>query len=262
MKILMLADLHSRRAWFEWIAGRQVDAVLIAGDLLDGFSSVGPLPQMAAVRDWAARLNIPLALSSGNHDGNYEASVPVADLSGIDPTWIPFLAAPRWMDTLERPGVVVDARSAVVDWGGQPAVVSTIPFSPGMEGPAVCSRLWDQGAHLRRTGHGPWFVLHHEPPEATAVGGTMGDPALTWKIEEYQPDFVLSGHLHAQPYTGSFADRIGRTWCFNPGAPILSKVRAAAVPNHILLDTEARTATWFATPSTGRTSIEKTLSLQ
>lgn len=46
MKILMLADLHYRKEWFRWIEQQEVDAVLIAGDLLDGFSDGGLLPQM------------------------------------------------------------------------------------------------------------------------------------------------------------------------------------------------------------------------
>jgi len=77
------------------------------------------------------------------------------------------------------------------------------------------------------------------------------------KERECQPDFVLSGHIHEQPYDGNFAGRIDRTWCFNPGRPALDR----AIPNHILLDTAKRTATWYATPNVGRQPIKKEISL-
>lgn len=261
MKILLTADLHGRGVWFDWLTACGADVILIAGDLLDGFSSSGVLPQMVAISRWAARVPCALALSSGNHDANFPGAIPPTEWNAADPLTTSMALAPRWMDTLARPDVIVDGCSEVTDWNGAKFVVSTIPFAPGFEGPQLANSLWEAGARLRREHRVPWFVLHHEPPEATAVGGTMGDPSLVWKIEEYQPDYVLSGHLHAQPYTGSFADRIGHTWCFNAGAPILSKALRAKVPNHILLDTVSRTASWFATPSTGRVTIRKTICL-
>ena len=71
--------------------------------------------------------------------------------------------------------------------------------------------------------------------------------------QEYQPDYVGSGHMHAQPCFGDFADRIGRTWCFNPGAPEAGGMHLANVRNHIILDTMAGTAIKASRPSLHQT---------
>jgi len=91
----------------------------------------------------------------------------------------------------------------------------------------------------------------------------MGDASLAWMIEEYQPDYVLSGHIHGQPYHphGNFAERIGTTWCFNPGAPSVAQTEHANVPNHILLDTVAEHAVWHAKPMLGTETILHRISI-
>ena len=86
--------------------------------------------------------------------------------------------------------------------------------------------------------------MHHAPPEdsPTSWGGrrSFGDAELRSWIERYQPDVVLSGHVHQSPYIegGSWADRIGRTWIFNAGHQL------GPVPSHVLIDTDAGTASW------------------
>ena len=70
MRILLLADIHSQGQWYRWIASQNADLTVIAGDLLDGFSNEGLLTQKLSFSNWVARFPSPLALSSGNHDGN------------------------------------------------------------------------------------------------------------------------------------------------------------------------------------------------
>lgn len=262
MKLLLTSDLHSRWHWFDWIAEAEVDAILIGGDLLDGFSPEGLLPQMVAVSQWAAGLRCPLAVCSGNHDANFPGAIPPTELVGMDQRSRIMALSPRWMDTLDRSGVVGDGRSEVVEWGGQKAVVSTIPYS-GFDDEHLTGSLWDAGDRLRREHRIPWFVLNHEPPAGTAVGGSMGDASLHWMIEEYQPDYVLSGHIHGQPYhpDGNFAERIGTTWCFNPGAPPFDIQQKAKTPNHIWLDTFAMTAVWHAEATAGQVPITRSVPL-
>ena len=67
-----------------------------------------------------------------------------------------------------------------------------------------------------------------------------GDTELGGWIERLRPDMVLTGHVHEPPFkpTGSWADRIGPTWVFNPGRQI------GPVPAHIVIDLEAGAATW------------------
>ena len=47
----------------------------------------------------------------------------------------------------------------------------------------------------------------------------LGDPFLREWISRFEPDLVLSGHIHNAPFypEGSWIDRIGKTWVFNPG---------------------------------------------
>jgi Icc-related predicted phosphoesterase len=51
---------------------------------------------------------------------------------------------------------------------------------------------------------------------------------------------VLSGHIHNAPFYpgGSWVDRIGHTWVFNPGRMI------GAEPTSLTIDLDAQTAEW------------------
>jgi len=57
---------------------------------------------------------------------------------------------------------------------------------------------------------------------------------------------VLTGHIHQSPFRqgGSWVDRIGETWVFNSGRQI------GPVPCHIVIDTEACSATWMSLAGT------------
>lgn len=257
MKLLLLADLHFHKDWYQWIAAQSADLTAIAGDLLDAFSPVGLQPQMVFIKKWVDEFRGPLALSSGNHDDNIEGGA----ISGQDfpvtnrEATMALLSHKYWMDALERADVVTDRRSQVLQTPAGAIVVTTIPYDFTAE--AWTDALWEQGSKLRRLHRARWLVLHHEPPEGTSVGGDMGDPSLNEKIDKYQPHYVLSGHLHDQPYRQTFANKIGSTWCFNPGMPEPSVAAKAKFPNHILLDVHAGTATWNATPNQGRTRISE-----
>ena len=266
MRILLLADLHYREDWYHWLAAQGADLTVIAGDLLDGFSPGGLMPQMLGLSGWCAKFPGNLAVSSGNHDGNepggsYDpeglADLPEEKRDAL----APMLHAEHWMDCLERAGLVTDGRTSIVQTPGGAVIVTTIPFNHWMHGDTMADELWQEGQRLRRLSRTPWIVLHHEPPADTTVGGSMGDPELFYKIREYRPNFVVSGHLHGQPYRGSFADEIDGTWCFNPGCPVLSRAMKSKIPNHIVLDLSARTATWRAIPNVGRVPIIKQIRL-
>ncbi len=266
MRILLLADIHYREPWYFWLAEQKSDLAVIAGDLLDCFRPCGLLPQMIGVSNWCAKFSGNLALCSGNHDGNEPGGSinpgGLADLPEEQHEAIAqMLLSKHWMDCLERPGLVTDGRSSILEAPQGAVVVTTIPYSPWLRGNEVADELWQAGQRLRISSLSPWLVLHHEPPADTAVGGPMGDPELFYKIREYSPDFVISGHLHAQPYKGSFADKIGGTWCFNPGCPEPTRAMKSKIPNHIALNLSARTATWYATPNVGQVPIFKEMRL-
>ena len=64
--------------------------------------------------------------------------------------------------------------------------------------------------------------MAHVPPDGTRVSWVgrryFGDAVLTEWIAEYEPDIVLSGHVHQSPFRkgGSWVDKLGNTW-LRPG---------------------------------------------
>ena len=66
----------------------------------------------------------------------------------------------------------------------------------------------------------------------------------TWPVRSTNtnPTWYFAGHVHESPFKpdGAWADRVGRTWVFNPGNQI------GPVPAHIVLDLDARRATWVS----------------
>jgi predicted phosphodiesterase len=267
MKILHLSDLHLNRAWLEW-AGQQAphyDLVCVSGDLLDMFSRQAPLYGMVVIKKWADEFPGRLALCSGNHDGNDPAMTPPAHLLprlGVKDRRHAekLMLQERWMDALARAEVITDGRSELLPISENRVVVTTIPY----DFTAVLwhEDLWRAGARLRRESGAPWIVLHHEPPTDTKVGGPFGNSGLPYLVEKYQPNFLLSGHIHLQPYCGDFAERLGGTWCFNPGAPDEIGTTAAAEPNHIVIDTVESTATWHFTNAAGVARQKRIINLR
>ena len=69
-----------------------------------------------------------------------------------------------------------------------------------------------------------------------------GDEFLPDWITRYQPDLVLSGHIHNAPFypEGSWIDRLGKTWIFNPGRQIGSS------PACLLFDLDKMTVAWVS----------------
>ena len=226
------------------------------------------MPQILFLVDWCKQFEGQLAVSSGNHDGN--DNDPYFDLSKINrlpkdqrETIRRLISEPHWMDHLERVKVVTDRRTKVVETPNGKMVVTTIPFSFLADGEDPgADMLWREGAILREKLRIPWIVVHHDPPADTAVGGFYGDTRVFYRIWEYIPDFVVSGHHHSQPYIGSFADKLGVTWCFNPGYPDPAFAREAKIPNYILLDLKKATATWYATSNVTGEPIQQKISLQ
>jgi len=259
MKILLLSDLHGRSDWFHFAESFPADLTAIAGDLLDGFSDEGLLPQAVELARWTKRFPNPLALSSGNHDANTpNRAIDPDSLAHLDATAreevLPLLTSEYWMDVLESPHTVTDRRSRVIQTLAGPIVITTLPFDEGEAAhTSIMATLWCEGQKLRRETSAPWLVLHHEPPTPFSSNhtGSFGSTDFAELLHEHQPDFALSGHLHLVPYHTSFATKLGKTWCFNPGHPPPIAARRASKPNHILLDLTKSKATWTATPPRG-----------
>jgi predicted phosphodiesterase len=70
--VLVTADLHFQKPWFEWIIQEapRFEVILIAGDFLDMFKAEPRTTQACEVQSWLGRLAevTNVAICSGNHD--------------------------------------------------------------------------------------------------------------------------------------------------------------------------------------------------
>ena len=229
MRLLFVADLHYALKQFDWLVAKagDYDWVVIGGDLLDLGSALDFDLQIVVVEKYLARLRqkTRLLVSSGNHDGDARNS---ADES---------VAA--WLRDAKTDGLFVDGDSIQLD-------DTRITVCPWWDGPLSRAEL--EALLVREAAQvtGKWVWIHHAPPEGSPVSWTgmklAGDECLRGWIERFQPDMVLCGHIHNAPFyaQGSWVDRIGKTWVFNPGRQI------GASPTHISLDLDAMTAAWVS----------------
>jgi len=224
MKILVLGDLHHRREWFAWVAEQApaFDLVALTGDLLDFFQGHRQ-EQKDFVLGWFAEeaaKGRPLAWCSGNHD------VTRNDFA--------------WIDGLRFPSVVGDLETKFFTTAsGEPFLVSSIPYQdrPMEAGEREVDELLTEGWKRRsEMGWCPWIVLAHNPPIHTLVarapGDVCGSPKVRAWIEQFQPDYLLSGHLHQSPDLGSHQAELGQCQCINAGC-----VAKAVIPSHVVIDT-------------------------
>ena len=227
MRLLLVSDLHYALPQLDWVVGAapSFDLVVMAGDHLDISSSV-PLDAQAVVvvrylellRDAGA-----VAVSSGNHD-----------LTGPDANGE---QAALWLDAARDAGIPTDGESVL-------AGDTLVTICPWWDGPmgreATAAQLAADAA--RRPAR--WIWVYHWPPLGSPTCWTgsrhYGDADLVGWIDEHRPDLVLSGHVHQPPFKpdGSWVDRIGDTWVFNPGR------QTGSVPAHIEIDLDEGIAVW------------------
>jgi Icc-related predicted phosphoesterase len=209
MRLLFVSDLHYSLKQFDWLKDHvtDFDAVIIGGDLLDLGSVLDPDVQITIVEKYLRLLRegAPVAISSGNHDGD---SRNAADES---------VAA--WMQGLRTDGIHVDGDS--FDLGD--THITICPWWDGqLSRDEIATQLERESGQVK----GRWIWIHHSPPTGAKTSWTgrkfIGDEFLRGWIDRFQPDMVLSGHIHNSPFydEGSWIDQIGRTWVLNPGRQI------------------------------------------
>ncbi len=227
MRLLFVADLHYSLPQFDWLLTHvgDYDLAAIGGDLLNLASPLDPDVQITIVEKYFGllRQKKPLLVSSGNHDGD---SRNAADES-----------VATWLQSARAEGLHVDGDS--LQFGD--LLITICPWWDGDITRAELDALFEREA---RKPKGRWIWIYHAPPEGSKTSWSgrkfVGDTFLREWIDRYQPDMVLSGHIHNSPFyaEGSWIDRIGRTWVFNPGRQI------GPEPASIALDLEAMTAEW------------------
>jgi len=227
MRLLFVADLHYSLKQFDWLLAHAhgYDVMVIGGDLLDLGSALDADVQIAIVEKYLGllRQKARVVVSSGNHDGD---SRNTADESVAD-----------WLQGVRAEGLHVDGDG--FDLGD--ARITVCPWWDGQLSRGELEALLEREATQVRE---RWIWIHHAPPEGARTSWTgrkfVGDAHLRGWIDRFQPDIVLSGHIHNSPFfeDGSWIDRIGRTWVFNPGRQL------GPQPATITLDLAALTAEW------------------
>ena len=229
MRMLFVADLHYALKQFDWLLANaaRFDAVIIGGDLLDLSSPLDLDVQIVIVEKYLARLSglTKVLVSSGNHDGDARSA---GDESIC-----------QWLGGVRQGQLYVDGES--VDFNG--TLVTICPWWDGPVSRAELAEFLERESHRVKA---RWIWIHHAPPDQSPVSWSgkkfSGDEFLTGWIRQYQPDLVLCGHIHNAPYYpgGSWIDRLGRTWVFNPGRQI------GPHPAYLAFDLEKMTVEWIS----------------
>lgn len=248
MRFLLVSDLHYALQQYDWIVGvaPEFDAVVIAGDHIDGHSSVDGNVQIVVLLKVLQRLvgRTRLFVSSGNHD------LDSRDGGGE--------RVPRWMEKVRALGIATDGDSVHIPGVYAP---DEEPHAARRDMLVTVCPWWDGESTRKKVGAqisrdfarkreqraiGTWAWVYHAPPSGspTCWDGKKhyGDAALIKWIAFYQPDLVFTGHIHQAPFMreGSWVDRIGKTWIFNSGR------QPGPKPAHVVIDTAARAAAWFS----------------
>lgn len=227
MRLIFLADLHYSLKQFDWLLAQsgKYDLTVIGGDLLDLASNLDLDVQISVVEKYLGLIlkNSKLVVSSGNHDGDSrnEGDESVA----------------QWLQEFKRDGLYVDGDSFDL----QGTRITVCPWWDGDISRAGIEKQLERDAASKQ---GRWIWIHHAPPEGSKTSWTgrkyIGDEFLRKWIDKYQPDMVLSGHIHNAPFAepGSWVDRLGKTWVFNVGHQTGGK------PTSLTIDLETMQAEW------------------
>jgi Icc-related predicted phosphoesterase len=244
VKCLLVSDLHYVLKQFDWIANSasDFDVVVIAGDHLDISSNVSARVQVLVILKYLRRLQqqTQLVICSGNHD---------LDARNEDGEKIA-----AWIEKIRQLGIPTDGEAFERDG-------TLFTVCPWWDGPRTRERV---GAQFARDALRPadrWVWVYHAPPSdsPTCQAGkrSIGDDALAEWIEQYQPDLVLTGHIHQAPFSssGSWIDQQGSTFVLNAGRQI------GPCPAHIIFDTQARRAAWFSLAGAEVVPLDRPLKL-
>jgi Icc-related predicted phosphoesterase len=229
VKILITADIHYTLKQYDWLTrvAAQFDLVVLAGDLLDAFSTVDPRVQIAVVEKYLGRLAAltRLIVCSGNHD------LDSRDADGE--------RTARWISGKVRAsGIPADGDALLING-------TLFSICPWWDGPLAKERIGVQLARDSKAEKKRWMWIYHAPPIGSRISHEMrefGDAELARWIDAYQPELVFCGHVHNAPFEadGSWIDRRGSTIVFNAGRQI------GDVPTHIMLNIEENEALWFS----------------
>lgn len=229
MRLLFVADLHYSLKQFDWLLEQagEFDVAAIGGDLLDLSSALDADVQIAIIEKYLGMLRqkTKLLVCSGNHDGDSRNDADESVAS--------------WLQTARAEGIFVDGDGLTLS----DTRLTICPWWDGDRSRGEVQAQLERESGLVSPG-GRWVWIYHAPPSGARTSWSgrkfIGDEFLRGWIDRFQPDVVLSGHIHNSPFysDGSWIDRVGRTWVFNPGRQL------GPQPTTIILDLKAMTAEW------------------
>ncbi len=227
--MLFVADLHYALKQFDWLLANaaRFDAVLIGGDLLELGSTLPIDVQIVVMEKYLARLRgqTRVLVSSGNHDGDHRLASNESRC--------------HWLQEAKSGQLFVDGDSVEING----TLITICPWWDGPVTRADIDKLLAQDAAREKF---RWVWIHHSPPDKSPVSWAGkkfgGDDFLVEWIQRYQPEFVLSGHIHNAPFVqhGSWIDRLGKTWVFNPGKQI------GPCPTYLAFDLDRMGVEWVS----------------
>jgi Icc-related predicted phosphoesterase len=203
------------------------DVVVIGGDLLDLGSALEIDVQIVVIEKYLNRLRerTRVLVSSGNHDGDHRLETNESVC--------------RWLHEVRAGKLFVDGDSVELD-------DTLITICPWWDGPTTRSDIENLLARDAARAKSRWIWIHHAPPDQSPVSWAGkrfgGDEFLVQWIQHYQPELVLCGHIHNAPFirNGSWIDRLGRTWVFNPGKQI------GPCPTYLAFDLDQMSVEWVS----------------
>jgi Icc-related predicted phosphoesterase len=212
---LLICTIPSSSSTWLLAHAAEFDVAVIGGDLLDLSSPLDADVQIAIVEKYLGllRQKAPLVVSSGNHDGDSR--------NGADES------VAEWLRTAGGERLHVDGDSFDL----RDTRITVCPWWDGEHSRGELEALLERESAQAR---GRWLWIHHAPPEGSRTSWTgtkfAGDSGLRGWIDRFQPDIVLSGHIHNSPFyaKGSWIDRIGQ----HVGFQSRTAARAAARHHH------------------------------
>jgi len=192
---IVFGDIHERLGAIEHIEGiGQADGVFLSGDL----TNLGTRDTALRIVDAVVRKNPRVFAQIGNMD------TPAVDRV-----------------LTERK---VNVHGTVTDLGGGVCLAAVgystpTPFGTPSEVSETQVAQWTHDVLEQADGFEHVILMVHTPPLQTAVdrlpsGIHVGSPGVRALIEKYQPEIVVTGHIHE----GVGEDRIGASHVLNPGA--------------------------------------------
>lgn len=218
MKLIVISDLHYRLQFLDSIADalKQVDLVVLAGDLTNTRKTKHVDEILERIRAQGPQV---MAIT-----GNWDSE--------------------KINTYLDELGVGLHARYRLFDDVAFIGVGGALPYIGGLQYTEAQFVAFLNKAVRDLDPAIPWILVSHQPPYGTSTSQTSrgkdaGSQAVRVFIEQYQPLFCFTGHIHE----GVGIDQIGRTQVVNPGIEnyALVEINAGAVNSVELIPIDIKT---------------------